>query len=111
MVPSLLPPNGLRHGKREFVPIWAPDSAEDELKDAFEKTPRVREAGRQPQDLLMRGSSRPQCVCTEPARAPRSFTGLKPAGFDWGPVVPEAEQATKTIDPTDAVGFVLRTID
>jgi hypothetical protein len=39
------------------------------------------------------------------------FTGLKPSGLDWGPVVPRTENAIETNDATDAIGFVLRTIE
>ena len=35
-----------------------------------------------------------------------SFTGLKPAGLDWGPVVPLAEKDIEKEDPTETVEFL-----
>jgi len=39
------------------------------------------------------------------------YTGMKPAGLDEGPVVPRAEKAIETGDATEAISFVLHTIE
>ena len=39
------------------------------------------------------------------------YTGMKPAGLDEGPVVPRAEHAIETEDPTDVIQFILHTIE
>ena len=69
----------------------------------------MREAGRQPQELADEWFFE-TAVRLHRAGEGASFTGLKSAGLDWGPVVPQAEQAIKTDDPTEAIGIVLRTI-
>ncbi|MGZ4911404.1 MAG: DUF6448 family protein [Halobacteriota archaeon] len=100
----------LETGNVNFVLIWVPESAENELKEAFEKTLRVRKAGAEAQELADEWFFE-STVRLHRAGEGTPFTGLKPAGLDWGPVVPRAEMAVETNDATDAIGFVLRTIE
>ncbi len=93
-----------------FVLIWVPESAENELKDVFEKTLQVRKKGVEAQALADEWFFE-SVVRLHRAGEGAPFTGLKPAGLDWGPVVPRAEKAIETNDATDAIGFVLRTIE
>jgi hypothetical protein len=81
-----------------------------ELKDAFEKTRRVREAIRQAQELA------DEWLFETGVRLHRAgegapYSGLKPAGLDCGPVLPRAEKAIETDDATEAISYVLRTIE
>lgn len=39
-----------------------------------------------------------------------SYTGLKPAGLDWGPVVPKADKAIEKGDAKETIGFLLHTV-
>jgi hypothetical protein len=39
------------------------------------------------------------------------FTGLKPSGLDEGPVVPKAEEAIETGDPSEVIGFIRTAVD
>ena len=100
----------LEMGNVNFVLVWVPESAEDELKEAFEKTRRVRKAGAEAQELADEWFFE-NVVRLHRAGEGAPFTGLKPAGLDWGPVVPRAEKAIETTDATDVIGFVLRTIE
>jgi hypothetical protein len=93
-----------------FVLIWVPESAENELKDVFEKTLQVRKKGAEAQDLADEWFFE-NVVRLHRAGGGAPFTGLKPAGLDWGPIVPRAEKAIETDDATDAISFVLRTIE
>jgi hypothetical protein len=97
-------------GNVNFVLIWVPESAENELKDVFEKTLEVRKKGPEVQALADEWFFE-NVVRLHRAGEGAPFTGLKPAGLDWGPVVPRAEKAIETNDATDAIGFVLRTIE
>jgi hypothetical protein len=100
----------LETGNVNFVLIWVPKSAENELKEAFEKTLRVRKTGAEAQALADEWFFE-SVVRLHRAGEGAPFTGLKPAGLDWGPVVPRAEKAIETNDATDAIDFVLRTIE
>ena len=97
-------------GNVNFVLIWVPESAESELKDAFEKTLEVRKKCPEAQALADEWFFE-NVVRLHRAGEGAPFTGLKPAGLDWGPVVPRAEKAIETNDATDAISFVLRAIE
>jgi len=100
----------LETGNVNFVLIWVPKSAENELKVVFEKTVRVRKTGAEAQALADEWFFE-SVVRLHRAGEGAPFTGLQPAGLDWGPVVPRAEKAIDTNDATDAIGFVLRAIE
>ena len=100
----------LETGNVNFVLIWVPKSAENELKEVFEKTRRVRKTGAEAQALADEWFFE-SVVRLHRAGEGAPFTGLKPAGLDWGPVVPRAEKAIETNDATDAISFVLRAIE
>jgi hypothetical protein len=93
-----------------FALIWVPESAEEELKEAFEKALRVRQTGTDAQELADEWFFE-TTVRLHRAGEGAPYTGLKPAGLDWGPVVPRAEEAIETGDATDAIGFVLHTVE
>jgi len=38
------------------------------------------------------------------------YTGLKPAGLDWGPVVPRAEKAIEKGNAAEVIEFLLHTV-
>jgi hypothetical protein len=93
-----------------FALIWVPESAEEELKEAFEKTLHVRKASTEAQELADEWFFE-TTVRLHRAGEGAPYTGLKPAGLDWGPVVPRAEKAIETGDATDAIGFVLHIVE
>jgi len=39
------------------------------------------------------------------------YTGLKPAGLDWGPVVPRADKAIETGNAKELIKFLLHTVE
>lgn len=39
------------------------------------------------------------------------YTGLKPAGLDWGPIIPRADKAIKKGNPKEVVDFILYTVE
>ncbi|MDD1720763.1 MAG: DUF6448 family protein [Euryarchaeota archaeon] len=97
-------------GNVNFVLIWVPESAENELKEVFEKTLRVRKTGAEAQVVADEWFFE-NVVRLHRAGEGAPFTGLKRAGLDWGPVVPRAEKAIETNDATDAIGFVMQAIE
>lgn len=89
---------------------FAPKKAEDEIKKAYEQTLRVRKQGKEAKDLadywffetVVR-------LHREGEEAP--YTGLKPAGLDWGPVLPKADKAIEKEDPREVVDFLKRAVE
>jgi len=88
----------------------APKKAEAELKKAFEKTLRARKLGRDAAEIadywFFETAVR---LHREGEGAP--YTGLKPAGLDWGPVVPRAEKAIEKGNPKEVIEFLSHTVE
>ncbi len=95
----------LEAGNVKLILPWVSEGAEEELKDEFERALSVSELGEEARELAQlwfientvrlhrRGEGAP-------------YTGLKPAGLDWGPVVPRAERAIEQGDPSEVIGFL-----
>lgn len=99
----------LETGNVNLILPWVPKKAEAELKKAFQRTVRVRKMDKEAAELadywFFETAVR---VHREGEGAP--YTGLKPAGLDWGPVVPRAEKAIEQGNATEAIEFVLHTV-
>ena len=65
---------------------------EQEIRDAFDSTVKVRALGAEAQDLADRWFFE-TVVRVHRAGEGAAFTGLKPAGLDVGPIIPAAERA------------------
>lgn len=89
---------------------WVPKKAEKELTEAFKKALKVRAQGPEARDLadywLYETAVR---LHREGEGAP--YTGLKPAGLDWGPVVPKAEKAIETGDPEEVISLLTGAVE
>lgn len=89
---------------------WVPKKAEPELKKAFEKTLQVRKQGKEAKELadywFFETAVR---LHREGEGAP--YTGLKPAGLDWGPVVPRAEKAIEKGNPKEVIELISHTVE
>ena len=89
---------------------WAPESVENEIKKAFEKTVTVRKLGKEAKDLadlwffetVVRLHREGEGV---------HYTGLKPAGLDEGPVIPLVEKAIDEKDISDIIDFLVGEIN
>lgn len=87
----------LETGNVNPVLAYAPAAAEAEIRAAFEKSRKVRGLGADARALA------DQAVMETVIRLHRAgegaaYTGLKPAGADYGPVIPAAEHAVETGD-------------
>jgi hypothetical protein len=95
----------LETGNPAYLLIWVPEESERELRQVFERVIDARRAGGAAQevadDLLFETAVR-----LHRAGEGAPYTGLKPAGLDEGPVVPRAEQAIATGDPSDVIRFI-----
>ncbi len=96
----------LETGNVNLILPWVPKKAEVELRKAFEKTLRARKLGKDAKELadywFFETAVR---LHREGEDAP--YTGLKPAGLDWGPVVPRAEKAIEKGDPNEVIKLIL----
>jgi hypothetical protein len=87
----------LDNGDVNIVLPYAPMSAEDEIKDVFNKCAEVRKASgnaAEVADMFFFET----VVRLHRAGEGAAFTGIKPAGLDTGPVIPVAEAAIETGD-------------
>jgi hypothetical protein len=84
---------------------YAPASAEAEIIAKFEEARRVRNRGRDARALADRAFVE-TVVRLHRIGEGASYAGLRPAGVDYGPMIPAAEQAIQTGE-VDAVRAIL----
>lgn len=89
----------LEDGNVNPVLAYAPAAVETEIRAAFEKSRKVRELGPDAQALADQ-SFMETVIRLHRAGEGAAYTGLKPAGIDYGPVIPAAEHAVETGDLT-----------
>jgi hypothetical protein len=100
----------LEKGDVRLILPWAPKEAEAEITSAFRSTLEARALGpaaARVADMWFFET----VVRLHRAGEGAPYTGLKPAGLDWGPVVNRAEKAIETGDPTDVVRFVAHEVE
>jgi hypothetical protein len=79
------------------VLAYAPASAETEIRTAFEQSHKVRGLGADARALADRAFLE-TAVRLHRSGEGAAYTGLKPGGVDYGPVIPAAEHAVATGD-------------
>ncbi len=89
---------------------YAPASAESEITAKFEEARRVRNRGRDARALADRAFVE-TVVRLHRIGEGASYTGLRPAGVDYGPIIPAAEQAIQTGDVAAVRAILLEQID
>ena len=87
----------LDSGNLNPVLAYAPATAEVEIRAAFERSRKVRVLGDEAQTLADRAFME-TVIRLHRAGEGATYTGLKPAGLDYGPVIPAAEHAVETGD-------------
>lgn len=95
----------LETGNVNYVLPFAPKKAEVEIKHAFNKTIKARKLGEDAKEVADLWFFE-NVVRLHREGEGESFTGLKPAGLDWGPVVPRAEEGIKTENPAETIEFL-----
>lgn len=92
-----------------YILPWVPQKAESEVMEAFNKTLKARKEGKAAEEVadlwLYETTVR---LHREGEGAP--YTGLKPEGLDWGPVVPRAEKAIENGSPKEVIDFINHTV-
>ena len=93
-------------GNVKLILPFAPEKAEAEIRRAFEKTIAVRKQGnveaRDVADLWFYET----VVRLHREGEGAGYTGLKPAGLDWGPVLPKVDKAIEKGDPEEVIEFL-----
>ncbi|HTI85496.1 MAG TPA: DUF6448 family protein [Alphaproteobacteria bacterium] len=97
-------------GNVNLVLPYAPQAAEAELKGAFGQARAVRVLGGEARALADR-SFLETAVRLHRAGEGAVFTGVKPAGIDYGPMVPAAERAVATGDLRPVRAVLAETIE
>ena len=99
----------LSSGSVNLILPWVPRKAEVELRQAFRKTLLVRKQGKQAKELADLWFSE-TAVRLHREGEGKPFAGLKPAGLDWGPVVPKAEIAIEKGDASKVIALLTKTV-
>jgi hypothetical protein len=89
----------LESGNVNPVLAYAPAAAEVEIRAGFEKSRKVRGLGADARALADRAFLE-TVIRLHRMGEGAAYTGLKPAGGDYGPVIPAAEHAVETGDLT-----------
>jgi hypothetical protein len=89
----------LEDGNVNPVLAYAPAAAEPEIRAAFDKSRKVRTLGPDAQAFADQ-SFMETVIRLHRAGEGAPYTGLRPAGLDYGPVIPAAENAIETGDLT-----------
>jgi hypothetical protein len=90
------------------LPYVSPDD-EGVLKDAFDKTLLVRELSGDAAELADYWFFE-TVVRLNRKEEEKSYTGLKAAGSDWGPIIPKLDKAIETENINELLNFLLNLI-
>ena len=100
----------MQTGNVNPVLVYAPAAAEAEIRAAFEKSRKVRGINADVQALADQAFME-TVIRLHRAGEGAPYTGLKPAGADYGPVIPAAEHAVETGDLTKLRAVLIEEID
>lgn len=100
----------LKTGNLNPVLAYAPATAEAEIRVAFERSRKVRDLSPDARGLADQAFME-TVIRLHRAGEGAAFTGLKPAGIDYGPVIPAAEHAVETGDLTKLRAVLAEEID
>lgn len=100
----------LETGNINPVLVYAPAASEAEIRAAFEKSRKVRGLGADARALADQAFME-TVIRLHRAGEGAAYTGLKPAGADYGPVIPAAEHAVETGDLTKLKAVLFEQIE
>jgi hypothetical protein len=95
----------IEKGNVNYILPWIPKKAEADLKEAFQKTLKARKQGKEAMEVADYWFFE-TAVRLHREGEGASYTGLKPAGLDWGPVVPRAEKAIEKGNAKEVIDFI-----
>lgn len=89
---------------------FAPKAAEEDIRKSFDRTLAARKLGKEAADVAELWFFE-TVVRLHRAGEGAPYTGLKPAGLDWGPIIPRADKAIERGDPKEVVAFLSRQVE
>ena len=89
---------------------FAPSTAESEIKAVFAQSLKVRVLGPEAKTLADRAFIE-TTVRLHRAGEGAAYTGLKPAGVDYGPAIPAADRAIATGNPAPVKGLLVEELE
>ncbi len=92
-------------GNVNLILPYVAEDAEDELKGDFRRALSVRGAGGETGELAELWFIE-NTVRLHRRGEGAAYTGMKPAGLDWGPVIPRTEEAIERGDPSEVITFL-----
>lgn len=93
----------------KYVLPYVSRDDEEEIKDSFEKTILVRELSGDAAELADYWFFE-TTVRLHRKEEEKTYTGLKSAGTDWGPIIPKIDLAIKTENIDELLNFILNFI-
>jgi hypothetical protein len=90
----------------KFALPWVPESDEGEVREAFKRVQRVRKKWDSESSDISELWFFELVVRLHRAGEDEPFTGLRPAGLDWGPVLPLTDKAKATGDPGEVIKLI-----
>jgi hypothetical protein len=102
--------SALNTGNVHLVLPYAPAKAESEITAAFDRSMKVRALGPEAKALADRAFIE-TTVRLHRAGEGAAYTGLKPAGIDYGPAIPAAERATETGNLTQVKALLTEEVE
>jgi len=100
----------LETGNVNLILPWVHKKGEPELRKAFKKALQVRRGGKGAADLADLWFFE-TAVRVHREGEGAAYTGLKPAGLDWGPVVPKADKAIEKGDAKEVIRLLMHTVE
>jgi hypothetical protein len=100
----------LENGNVNPVLAYAPAAAETEIRAAFERSRKVRGLGTDAR-VLADQAFMETVIRLHRAGEGAAYSGLKPAGIDYGPVIPAAEHAVQSGDLTKLQAVLVEEIE
>lgn len=100
----------LMNGNVNPVLAYAPASAELEIRSAFGRARKVRALGADAQELADQAFLE-TVIRLHRAGEGAAYTGVKPAGIDYGPAIPAAERALETGETAELKAVLAEAID
>jgi len=95
----------LENDNVNYILPWVPKKAEADLTKAFQKTLQARKQGKEAAEIADYWFFE-TAVRLHREGEGAAYTGLKPAGLDWGPVVPRAEKAIEKGNAEEVINFI-----
>jgi len=100
----------LETGNVNLVLAYAPAAAEAEIRAAFEKSRKVRGLGPDARALADMAFTE-TVIRLHRAGEGAAYTGLRPAGTDYGPIIPAAEHAVESGNLTKLKAVLIEEIE